>query len=193
MIVTQPHPNVYSFTNVLSLEPFILLSEEFDSRYSHWRMNKAESSGVNSNNPMRGCLSKPLREGTQDSRTLGDNLQLIKIGSFIKIHTERVLQKKLHMYRINTNIQLYGMPSEFHLDGDLGDWTFLLFCQDTWNSEWGGEFVMKDVDDIYKYFAYIPNNGVLFPAFLPHKGNEPNRLCHLPRLSIAFSFSECVV
>lgn len=187
MRVEEPFDNLYSFNSVLTMDEYSCLNEEFDPKYTNWMITKRELFAED-NHPMRGNLLK-----TPSNATIGDNLQLLRIGSLLKLHIERVLNKKLHMYRINTNIQLYGMTSTFHRDGDVGSWTFLLFCSNYWNTEWGGEFVVKDSNGVYQYFAYIPNNGVLFPAHLEHKGQEPNRLCNIPRLSVAFSFSECVV
>ena len=50
---------------------------------------------------------------------------------------------------------------------------------------WGGEFVVRNLENEYSYVAFIPNNGVLIPGWLDHTGMAPNRLTNQPRLSLA--------
>ncbi len=56
--------------------------------------------------------------------------------------------------------------------------------------QWGGEFVVRNLENDYSYVAFIPNNGVLIPGWLDHTGMAPNRLSNQPRLSLAFTFQE---
>ena len=69
-------------------------------------------------------------------------------------------------------------------------WTFVLFTEENWNTQWGGEFVTQDpVSKEYKYVSYIPNNGTLVPSNWLHYGKSPNSYTDQLRTSVAFSYT----
>ena len=173
---------IYSLSNVLSIDNFYKIEDEFN--YNPWIFNKKEIE-EGDHHPICGTLQK-----VDYGKNIGDNLVLINIGSILKFNIENILQKNIELKRINTNIQFFGQNSSFHEDGFNGSWTLVLFCSHHWNTSWGGEFVVQNTDSDYSYVPYIPNNGVLIPGQLQHIGMPPNRLCTVPRLSIAFTYQE---
>jgi len=184
MIFKKLDKNVYHVKNVLPNNMLHQVVDEFKPRYNHWIFSKVEKT-EDENYPRRGKIFKPDRE----IQGLGDNLTFISVGEYVKLNVEKLLQNKLKLSRVNTNIQFPGMNSSFHIDGPEGvQWTFLIFCQTKWNTIWGGEFCTQ-TEDGYVYVPYIPNHGCLFDCNMDHTGFPPNNLSNVPRLSLAFSFS----
>lgn len=189
--------DVYLIEQVFDKSTWQSLRDEFHPQFNNWIFSKkeftmlpeSEQSGTTSKYPTWGCVYKPtsttLDEGLQHIR-LGDNLNFLHAGSTLKLHAEKMLQRRLDLFRINTNIQFFGQESTFHKDGHDTDWSFLVFMNNMWDSLWGGAF------DIHRRHSipYIPNNGILFRASLLHKGSAPNRLCPIERTSIAFTYEE---
>ena len=65
-----------------------------------------------------------------------------------------------------------------------------MFYNDTWNIDWGGDFVVNYDFDKYRGIPYIPNNGVLFNAAMEHRGCAGNVLSERLRYSVAFTYEE---
>ena len=103
--------NIFQIKNILPSKYFLEICDEFWAWGNEWRFTKNEE--FNDNHPNRGCLNKPK---FGDS-TLGDNLLLIKYGSYLKYICQRYVKKNLSLTRINTNIQFFGQESNFHIDG----------------------------------------------------------------------------
>lgn len=184
MIFSQKAPNVFYVQDVLSCKDFFNLSDEFNPANNNWAFKKSESHG-----------ESPLFGHLVDSRgglSLGANHQLIKFGTTVKILCKKILRKNLKLVRINTNIQFFGQESNFHVDSspEMSWWTFVLFANPSWSTEWGGQLVIQTAASQYIGLPYIPNCGVLFDGSIPHKGESPNRFCLSERKSVAFSFAE---
>jgi hypothetical protein len=174
---------IYTLKKVLSNKEFVQVVDEFT--YNRWVFNKKElNEGISQ--PFRGTLEK----NNYDPIALGDNHVLINIGSRLKYQIAKLLYKEVELIRVNTNIQFFGHDSPFHKDADIGSWSLVVFCNSYWDSSWGGEFVVRNLEDEYSYVAFIPNNGVLIPGWLDHTGMGPNRLSNQPRLSLAFTYQE---
>lgn len=130
---------------------------------------------------------------------MGDNLKLLSYVPKIKIAIQKAIKPpfRVDFTRCNTNIQFKYQDSSFHNDGyeydDTNDnrqwsWTFLLFANDDWNTQWGGEFCYQGMDGQYRYVPYIPGQSVLFNGWLEHKGNAPNTMADRVRASVAWTF-----
>ena len=187
MKIKQSLDELIVLKNILSAKEFYQIQDEFF--YNQWDFNKKEPM-QNAAYPIRGSLRKP-----KYGNNIGDNITFLNIGSRLKLHAQKILRKKLELKRVNTNIQFFGQNSYFHVDSSIKNpaWSVIVFCNKSWDANWGGEFVIKTDEDDYSYVPYIPNTGVLIPAWLEHQGLPPNRLCNLPRLSVAFTYHEIVV
>jgi len=178
--------NFYRLQDVLSVDQFLTLYDEFNSQYNTWKFTKNDG-GLD--HPPMGCIKKPSSIRSSVS-TIGDNLTLIKFGSILKYQCEKILRCPLKLKRVNTNIQFFGQEASFHTDGGESTWTLNIFACPYWKTEWGGEFILTTKPNQYYYETYIPNNGILFPAHLDHMGYAPNVLCKVPRLTVAYTYKE---
>lgn len=174
---------VYQFSSVLPPKLFLQGYDEFSLTNNSW-MVKQERQRITDYD------RHPYWFGIEKVRgdTLGWSNSLIDIGTSLKLIAEHTLKTKLILGRINTNIQTYGMESSFHQDGTDKDWTFMVFFNNTWNAEWGGDLRIQIDQGDYIGFTPFPNSGILFRADLEHKGDPPNRLCNFLRYSAAFTF-----
>ena len=151
MKVEKIEEDVWSLTDVLSPSEYESLGDEFRNPQVEF---KKESYA-----PDQSCNWLGLAKNKVDS--LGNSPLLISIGERVKYSAMRILGRKLRLDRINTNIQFKLNDTTFHIDGPETQWTFLVFYNDTWNIDWGGDFVVNHAFDKYRGIPYIPNNGVL--------------------------------
>jgi len=181
--------HIYRAHDVLEKSVNDLIRDEFI--YNRWIFDKVEPTNMRTP-PFRGWLETKNKHNNGSGDIIGYNNQFIKIGIDIKYQLQRlVIDKPLELYRINTNIQYFGMESSFHFDSSReGSWSFVYFIGPSWDTSWGGEFCVRTGQTDYTYVPYIPNTGVLFPASLLHMGSAPNLLGNLPRCSIAFVYHE---
>lgn len=190
MRTKQISTSLYKFRDVLSLDEFYSLRDEFEFKYNNLTLKK--NAGDPDDMRYRLAISKPYGHkgfSRNSNSMLGDNLTFIRIGSKVKLLSEKILQKRLNLNRINTNIQFSSMESTFHDDGDEGSWTFLIFLNEDWNSHWGGDFVYCEGEEYYNV-PVIPNSGCLFAGHNEHRGSAPTSLCPIHRISIAFTLNE---
>ena len=120
-----------------------------------------------------------------------DNLTFYKASITIKLKILKYIKKHIKLCKIHCNGQTRGQMSRFHNDFDEDDvWTFVLFTQNNWNTQWGGEFVSQHLKTKeYFYTPYIPNTGALIPSNWEHYGQSPNMsTCEL-RTTIAFCYT----
>ncbi len=176
---------IYRAHNVLDQDSSNLILDEF--KYNNWKFTKAEPG----ERILRGWLQTKNAHDS-DGDIIGYNNQLTKLATNIQYKLQRLLiHNPLKLYRINTNIQYYGMESSFHVDSTTGKaWSFVYFIGPEWDTSWGGEFCVCTGPEDYQYIPYIPNTGVLFDASLEHMGSAPTRHCNIPRLSLAFVYHE---
>ena len=183
--------SLYKIKDVLSENDFNLINDEFNFRYNNIF---TKNNSIDSHNILpRLGISKPSPYKqfnlTYEDDFLGDNLAFIRIGSNIKLMSEKILRRKLSLVRINTNIQYPSMENTFHQDGGEGCWTFVIFLNKNWDLLWGGEFIYAAEDDYY-YVPFIPNHGCLCAAHRDHRGSAPNSLSEMYRTTIAFTMFE---
>ncbi len=122
-----------------------------------------------------------------------DSLIYISVGSYIKYKIKKHLRTSdLDLSRIHINGQTNGQASLFHKDEEKdGTYTFILFTEDSWNSNWGGEFVIHNpFSGKYEYYPYIPNSGILIDSTWEHRGNSPNNMTYKLRTSVAFMYCD---
>ena len=121
-------------------------------------------------------------------------LSFVKASTIIKLKILKHIRKNIKLCKIHCNGQTSNQTSSFHtdVDGDDSDvWTFVLFTECDWNTQWGGEFVSQHPKtNEYFYTPYIPNTGVLIPANWEHCGHPPFSCTDNVRTTIAFSYME---
>lgn len=184
MIIKKIHDLIYKVDDLLPERMLRQIHDEFHPLYNNWAW-KQES------NLLENPKSYPMRLGLAkvSGDTLGWSLPMMNLSVYLKMIAERTLDKKLDLYRINTNIQLFGQESCFHRDGHAECWTFLYFVKN-WDENWGGDFKINLPTGDCLGLTPKHNCGILFNASLDHKGDAPNRLCTVARYSIACSYEE---
>jgi len=88
--------------------------------------------------------------------------------------------------RIIMNLYSHGDSSWLHRDGDKECWTAILFLNDFWDINWGGDFVIVDNNEILKAFSATPGKFILFRGDYLHAARPVSREAPYPRFSIAF-------
>ena len=188
--IKKLHDDLYVIDDILEDRDFFNVLVEFRPAFNNWVFNKRDDipsmmGGVQDLEPKPkfGNLNKHTYAG------LGDNLVLIKYAEVVKYTAMKLLKKKLHLERLNTNIQFANQHSSVHTDGASNQWTICLFVSYTWNEEWGGPFHIF-IDDEEYMVGFKPCRAVLFRADHGHKGFAPSSMCPDPRFSVAFTYTE---
>ena len=148
-------------------------------RYMKWKLNNRSYSGGNH------TVSWGVSPRNAD-------LIFYEAACIVKLKILKYLRHKIQLIKIHYNGQTSGQISEFHADFDeMLSWTFVLFTEREWNTQWGGEFVSKHPETHeYFYTPYIPNTGVLIPAYWEHCGHPPFPCTDTIRTTVAFSYME---
>ena len=166
---------------VLPVKNFIAVSDELE-RNSAWSL-------INySYNP---------KHVNQDSNKLSwgfeyehDRIAFYDAAIHIKLKIQKYIRNPIQLCKIHVNGQTTNQVAPFHKDFlQPWVWTFVLFTNLKWNTEWGGEFVCYNTNtNKSNYVPYIPNRGVLVPSNWDHYGSSPNSLTDNLRTSIGFSY-----
>ena len=117
---------------------------------------------------------------------------IYKAATIIKLKILRHIRQKIQICKIHYNAQTSGQASKFHKDfsQDLC-WTFVLFTEKHWNTQWGGEFVCEHpLSGEYFHTPYIPNSGVLIPSNWQHYGQSPSAITDKVRTTLAICYME---
>lgn len=91
-------------------------------------------------------------------------------------------------YRVYTNHAAYGDMLYTHTDAQPGarELTALWFICERWDPEWGGETLFfDDGGDAREVVSPRPGRLVLFDGAIRHCGRPPNRICFVPRYTLA--------
>jgi len=120
-----------------------------------------------------------------------NTLPIMDAAVITKLKVQKYLKTNLRLIKCHINGQTFGQTGRFHIDFRKDNiWTFVLFCADYWETNWGGEFVCYNpVQNKYRYVPYIPNSGCLIPSNWDHYGSSPNQMGIL-RTSLAFGFCD---
>lgn len=88
--------------------------------------------------------------------------------------------------KVIVNIYNHGDSSWLHQDGS-GDqhWTALLFMNEYWDLNWGGDFVLVKNNEIYRATAPTPGKFVLFQGNILHGARPVSREAQFPRIGLA--------
>ena len=89
--------------------------------------------------------------------------------------------------RIIMNLYSHGDSAWLHKDSDESkDWTVIIFLNDYWNINWGGDFVLVEEEEILASFAATPGKFVAFQSNILHACRPVSREAPFPRFSVAF-------
>lgn len=103
--------------------------------------------------------------------------------SFLEERGERIRG----LERIYLNFALFGDYQFAHTDGS-DVWTALVFFNNEWKSDWGGELLLyDDTAPRAPAWAIAPEPGrmVIFDGRIMHRGGVPSKHCFIPRLALA--------
>ena len=162
--------------NILPTKNFYVLRDEF--KYIGWTLKN------------RSHTDDGYSWGWNKNLNRANLLCICDAAGIIKLKIQKYIRQNLNYVRSHVNGQTSGQGSSFHIDYKAsGTYTVVVFTEENWNTQWGGEFVFYDKEKKeYKYTTYIPNRGVLIPANYEHFGASPNVLTDKLRTSIAFSY-----
>jgi hypothetical protein len=132
-----------------------------------WTGNAAE--------PYRHWASYPELEGVTNSLWEFINHSIQEDGVTIK--PDRVI---LNLYN-------HGDSSWLHRDSeDPNDWTVIVFMNEHWNINWGGDFALARDNELLASFAPTPGKFVLFKSNILHGARPVSREAPYPRFGVAF-------
>lgn len=93
------------------------------------------------------------------------------------------------IYRCYCNYASHGDMLFTHTDSLPGQkgLTALWYIAPEWNVEWGGETIFYDTNrDAAAVVSPRPGRLVVFDGSIIHAGRPPNRVCYVPRYTLAF-------
>ena len=136
------------FYDVLNCDLFDAVIDELDSDV--WALNNASEMG----------LSKAW--GMKNTH---DRLLFFNVASYIKLKILKHIRQKLHLIKIHANGQTALQKGGFHHDfAQEHVWTFVLFTNDNWDIQWGGEFVCVDPKTGQYHYLSVPQNYGAIPS-----------------------------
>ena len=86
--------------------------------------------------------------------------------------------------RIIANLFAHGDSSWLHKDCE--SWTAIIYLNDFWDLNWGGETILVEGDEIIKAFAPTPGKFILFKSNIVHGPRPVSREAPYPRLGLTF-------
>ena len=140
----------------------------------------------------------PIFWGMSPTEAAGRNTLLMSM-TYAKCCVQRLVPYHLIYAHTMINGSTANQPGgRFHVDvqpayygPDPSYMTAILYTSPEWDTQWGGETVIKTPDGSYSYSTYIPNNLVIFPSTWEHYGASPNDSCPILRTSLGFGFEVC--
>lgn len=92
----------------------------------------------------------------------------------------------LQPQRVIVNFYSHGDSSWLHVDGKKdSDWTAILFMNEYWDLNWGGDFVLVKDNELYQATAPTPGKFVLFKGNILHAARPVSREAQFPRIGLA--------
>lgn len=129
----------------------------------------------NAREPYRHWASYPNMEGTVKKLWDFVNDSLILDGLSLKPQ------------RTILNLFDHGDSSWIHHDSeDPKDYTVVVFLNEHWDINWGGDFVLISGNEIIQAFAPTPGKFVVFQSNILHGARPVSREAPYPRFGVAF-------
>lgn len=89
--------------------------------------------------------------------------------------------------RVIGNLYAHGDSSWLHIDSPReNDWTAIIYLNETWDLNYGGETVIVKDNEIEKAFAPTPGKFILFKSNLLHGPRPVSREAPFPRFGLTF-------
>jgi hypothetical protein len=93
----------------------------------------------------------------------------------------------LKVERVIANLFAHGDSSWLHRDCDDNNaWTAILYLNDHWDLNWGGETILVEDNEILKAFAPTPGKFILFKSNIIHGPRPVSREAPWPRFGLTF-------
>ena len=94
------------------------------------------------------------------------------------------------LLRVYANGHTFGLDGDIHRDSqrDAGEYTAIIYVNETWFSAWGGEtqFFSEDMSRITQSIIPSPGRLAVFHGSIPHAAKAPSRDCPYLRTSLVF-------
>ena len=89
--------------------------------------------------------------------------------------------------RVIANLFAHGDSSWLHKDCESDtSWTAIVYLNDYWDLNWGGETVLVEGNEIIKAFAPTPGKFILFKSNIIHGPRPVSREAPYPRFGLTF-------
>lgn len=96
----------------------------------------------------------------------------------------------LKPHRVLANLFAHGDSSWLHTDSkNSDDWTVILYMNDFWDINWGGDTILVENNEILHSCAPTPGKMFLFRSDLLHGARPVSREAPYPRFGLTF---QCV-
>jgi hypothetical protein len=185
-----------NFKNVIDGHTFFGIRDMF--KYERWIMTNGTSE-YDRTNGFESNSQYTRKSWLIPREILNSDLNCIEAAITIKYKIKQKIKKDIELIRIHSNGQTREQLTEFHGDftydgsnsgpSPLDRLTFILFTEQFWDTEWGGEFICQNPKTKeYHYTPYIPNSGVVVPSHWQHKGSSPNGSTDRLRTTLAFFY-----
>ena len=93
----------------------------------------------------------------------------------------------LKVDRVIANLFSHGDSSWIHRDcEETNAWTVILYLNDSWDINWGGETILTDGKEILKSFAPNPGKFIIFKSNVLHGPRPVSREAPYPRFGLTF-------
>jgi len=125
--------------------------------------------------PLRHWAAYPPMNGLIEQIWSAMNESLLEDGFYLK--PERVIM----------NLYNHGDSSWLHVDSQNdNDYTVIIFINDFWDINWGGDFILARNNEILASFAATPGKFVVFKSNIMHGARPISREAPYPRFGVAF-------
>lgn len=85
------------------------------------------------------------------------------------------------------NLYNHGDSSWLHKDCESDKaWTVIIYLNDQWDINWGGDTVIVEDNEILKSFAPTPGKFIIFKSNMLHGGRPVSREAPFPKLSLVY-------
>lgn len=144
-----------------------LLQKKMDWQYIGWSGEARE--------PFRHWAAYPEMEG--ELRTIWDAINFSFQRDGFNLRPERII----------CNLFAHGDSSWLHRDCDSAEsWTAILYLNERWDLNWGGETILVEGEEILKAFSPTPGKFILFKSNMIHGPRPVSREAPYPRFGLTF-------